>query len=88
MGFGEVDEPIIVSEYKQLPQPNMPGQPNRRYDLYRNGQLHSSRWTDGRGRPYRDRDFNHSGDGHGFGFPHDHWWFGNYRGDAVSSEIS
>jgi len=74
MGQDLGDEVINVTDYGDLPRPNKPGKPNRRYDISRDGKLHRSRWTDSEGKPTRDRDYEHPGDGHGIGFPHDHIW--------------
>ncbi len=72
---------IEITEYDDLPTPTRPGKPNTRYDLYRNGKLHRQRWTDGKGYPINDRDYGHSGDGHGIGFPHDHPWDNTTRAE-------
>jgi hypothetical protein len=79
MGMGAGISVVSVREWREMPTFRIPLRPNVRYDIYRNNQLHQSRWTDERGRPIRDRDYKHSGDGHGLGFPHDHLWSGGER---------
>jgi RHS repeat-associated protein len=49
------------------------GKPNSTQDLLNpDGSLKQQRWYGPDGRPVRDRDYNHPGDGHVF--PHDHYW--------------
>jgi len=70
-----------IDKESDLPTFKFPGDPNTRYDYYRNDNIHRMRWTDANGLPIHDRDFEHSGDANGFGFPHDHTWDGKDRGD-------
>lgn len=82
MGFGYSYETIEIDSYEYLPTPKQPGKPNTCYKLYRNGKLHRERYTDEKGKPKKDIDWE-GNDDHDLGFPHDHNWSGSHRGDAV-----
>jgi len=61
MGFGYSGGIYKVTEEKGLPIPKEPGQPNARYDFYKNGVLEKSRFTDINGRPTWDIHHNDHG---------------------------
>jgi|GEM_PF-2401001 len=86
MGYGHSGGVFEVYEVKDLPKFNEPGEPNARYDLMKprgkgpEGQK-QSRYTDAKGHPKKDIDYNHSGDKHSF--PHQHNFKDGKRGDAI-----
>ena len=66
-----------VTSPSQMPTNKKPGKPNAKYNLWKNGMLKQSRYTDANGRPKLDIDFMHGGPGHSF--PHEHPWIDGER---------
>lgn len=70
--YGQLPNIIFEDRRQSLPST---GEPNSIGTLFNpDGSIKQVRRYGPDGKAVRDRDFGHDGDGHGFGFPHDHPW--------------
>lgn len=75
MGAGYSGGVIDTESEKDLPTYNHPGQPNSRYNYYKNGLLKKSVWTNSNGVPIKSRHFTNHGSPKAHPVvPHDHDW--------------
>lgn len=62
-------------DWDEMPEPERPGKPNTRYDYYKDGKLHTSRYTDASGQPVWDVHHNDHGNPKKHpNVPHYHPW--------------